>query len=119
MGGKGGGKAPEPAPAPVDPGPNPYVEMMIAQQAANAQRDNAQMMANAESMQGSAPSQQQIVGGGMQGGSVQGSGMQSGGMAPQQQPGMHPAQQQEQVGLEEQQRPIKDVWATIEALRGA
>jgi len=34
-----------------------------------------------------------------------------------QQPGMHPAQVQEQQGLEQQPQG-RDVWATIDALRG-
>jgi len=97
-GGKGGGKG-EAAPASptVVNNSNPALDAYLADQANQTQMAMQQQQMNANLMNAQQTPQQQT---------------------PQQQPGMHVAQVQEQQGLEQPQQPGRDVWATIDALRG-
>lgn len=90
-GGKGGSAAPAAAEPTVVNNTNPAMDMYLQEQAnQNQQALQAQQM-NAQLMQAQ--------------------------QSPVQQPGVHPAQVQEQQGLEQQPQG-RDVWATIDALRG-
>ena len=92
-GGKGGGSAaPQQAEPTVVNNSNPYLDMYLADQANQNQQAMQQQSNNAQLMQAQ--------------------------QTPMQQPGMRPAQEQEQQGLGQQQAPGRDVWATIDALRG-
>jgi hypothetical protein len=92
-GGKGGSsQQAAPAAEPQQPASNPALDMYLQEQANQNQQALQQQQMNAQLMQAQ--------------------------QTPVQQPGMHPAQVQEQQGMEQQQQPGRDVWATIDALRG-